>query len=113
MRDDRARLVDMLDAMNNIQNYTVLGKDRFQRDELVRTYIIYQLQVLGEAAYKLTPIFRSNHPDVPWPKVMGMRHFLVHDYFRVNYDMVWDTTAQDLSPLKTMIEGILSEHKNV
>jgi len=77
MRDDRARLVDMLDAMNSIEKYAVLGKERFQRDELVRTYIIYQLQVLGEAAYKLTSNFRSDHSDVPWPKVMGMRHFLV------------------------------------
>lgn len=113
MRDDRARLVDMLDAMNSIEKYAVLGKEHFQRDELVRTYIIYQLQVLGEAAYKLTSNFRSDHSDVPWPKVMGMRHFLVHDYFRVNYDMVWDTTVRDLPPLKTMIEGILSVYKNV
>ena len=71
MRDDRARLVDMLDAMNSIEKYAVLGKERFQRDELVRTYIIYQLQVLGEAAYKLTSNFRSDHSDVPWPKVMA------------------------------------------
>jgi len=89
MRDDLARLDDMLDALNNIQNYTVLGKERFQRDELVRTYIIYQLQVFGEAACKLTLKFRSSHPDIPWQKVMGMRYFLVHDYFRVNYDIVW------------------------
>jgi uncharacterized protein with HEPN domain len=50
MRDDRARLMDMLDALSNVEKYAALGKERFLRDELVRTYIIHQLQVLGEAA---------------------------------------------------------------
>jgi len=88
MRDDRARLMDMMEAMREIEKYAVFGKDRFLKDELVRTYIIYHLQVLGEAAYKLSPELRAKHTEVPWPKVLGMRHVLVHDYFRISYDIV-------------------------
>lgn len=109
MRDDRARLVDMVEAITGIEKYAVLGKDRFFEDELVRTYIIYQLQSLGEAASKLSPALRTKHTEVPWPKVLGMRHVLVHDYFRVNYEIVWGVIEADLPPLKAQLQGILSE----
>ncbi len=64
MRDDRARLIDMVEAIESIEKYAVFGRDRFAEDELVRTYIIYHLQVLGEAAHKLSPELRARHPEV-------------------------------------------------
>jgi uncharacterized protein with HEPN domain len=109
MRDDRARLTDMLEAITSIEKYAVLGKARFLEDELVQTYIIHQLQVLGEAAYKLSSDLRAAYSDLPWPKVLGMRHVLVHDYFRVNYDIVWGVVETDLPPLKAQLQSILSE----
>ena len=112
MRDDRARLIDMLEALKSIERYAVLGKDRFFEDELVRTFIVHQLQVLGEAGYKLSPDFRARHTGIPWPKVLGIRHVLVHDYFRVNYDIVWGVIEADLPPLKAQLQGLLSELKN-
>lgn len=101
--------MDMVEAVTSIEKYAVFGKDRFLRDELIRTYIIYQLQTLGEAASKLSPALRARHTEVPWPKVLGMRHVLVHDYFRVNYDIVWGVIEADLPPLKAQLQGILSE----
>jgi len=112
MRDDRARLIDMLEAVRSIERYAVLGKNRFFEDELVRIFIVYQLQVLGEAAYKFSPDFRARHAGIPWPKVLGIRHVLVHDYFRVNYDIVWGVVEADLPPLKAQLQGILLELTN-
>lgn len=109
MRDDRARLMDMVEAIRSIEKYAAFGKDRFFKAELVRIYIIHHLQVLGEAANKLSPAFRARHPEVPWPKVLGIRHVLVHDYFRVNYDIVWGVVEIDLPNLKAQIREILSE----
>jgi uncharacterized protein with HEPN domain len=75
MRDDRARLIDMVEAITSIEKYAILGKDRFLKDELIRAYIIYQLQPLGEAASKLSPALRERHTAIPWPKVLGIRRF--------------------------------------
>ena len=109
MRDDRARLTDMVEAIISIEKYAIFGKERFLEDELVRTYIVYHLQILGEAAYKLSQDLRAKHPEVPWPKVLGMRHVLVHDYFRVNYDMVWGVVEADLPSLKAQLQRVRSE----
>jgi uncharacterized protein with HEPN domain len=99
----------MLEAIEGIEKYAVLGKNRFLEDELVRTYVIYQLQIIGVAAYKLTPALRERNADVPWPKVLGMRHVLVHDYFRVNYNIVWGVVEADVPPLKVQLTRILAK----
>ena len=86
-----------------------MGKRRFNSDELIRTFIVHQLQVLGEAAYKLSIDIRSRRPEVPWPEVLGMRHAIVHDYFRVDFDIVWGVVEVDLPPLKAQIQSMLSQ----
>ena len=62
MRDDRVRLADMLEAMRRIERYAVLGRNRFEQDELVQVYFVHQLVILGEAASRLSPAFRAAHP---------------------------------------------------
>ncbi len=84
------------------------GRDRFTTDELVRIYIVHYLQVLGEAANKLGADLRSRHPEVPWPRILGMRHIIVHDYFRVAYDIVWGVVEEELLVLKPALQAILN-----
>ncbi len=100
MRGGRARLRDMIQCIGDIGNYTAYGKERFDNDELVRVYVVHNLQIIGEAAYKLSANLRSQHADVPWPKILGLRHILVHDYFRVDYEIVWGVVELDLPRLK-------------
>ena len=107
MRDDRARLHDMIACIENIEKYAAHGRDRFINDELVGTYILHHLQILGEAGTKLTPELRGRHQEVPWPRVLGMRHVIVHDYFRVDYDIVWDVVQKELPILKAQLQSIL------
>ena len=106
MRDDLRRLRDMLDSIERIEKYAKYGKERFLADELVRTYIIHHLQILGEAGNKLTTNLRDRHREVPWPKILGMRHIIVHDYFRLDYDIVWDVVEAELPILKSKLQAI-------
>jgi len=99
----------MLEAIQRIEKYAQRGRRDFDADELVQTFIVHHLQILGEAATKLPAEFRDRYPAIPWSKILGMRHVLVHDYFRVDLAIVWAVVEHELSPLRTQLESILSE----
>ena len=82
MRADRGRLQDILDAIKRIERYAKRGRRVFEEDELVHTWMIHHIQIIGEAASKLTPTFRKTHHQVPWPQIIKMRHELVDGYLR-------------------------------
>ena len=107
MRDDHERLLDIMEAITRIEKYAARGREAFDADELIQVYIIHHLQILGEAAYKLSAQSRSSNAQVPWPKILGMRHILVHDYFRIDHDIVWGVVETDLPVLRPQIEAIL------
>lgn len=65
MRDDRERIVDMLEAIANIERHTGKGREAFENDELIQTWIVHHLEIIGEAASKLGPAFRAAHSEVP------------------------------------------------
>ena len=88
MRDPKERLLDILEAIDHINRYAVRGREAFERDELIQTWFIRHLQIIGEAARALPQEVRDHMPNVPWSKIIGMRHILVHDYFRVDTELV-------------------------
>jgi uncharacterized protein with HEPN domain len=61
--------------------------------------LVRALQVIGEAAWRVSPQFQTAHPSVPWKKIAGFRHRVVHDYFAVDYDIVWRIATSELQPL--------------
>jgi uncharacterized protein with HEPN domain len=109
MRADSQRILNILDAIANAQRYAVLGKARFDADELVRTYITHQLFIIGEASYQLHASLKDKHPEIPWHKVVGMRYMLVHGHFATNDEILWQVVETDLSPLKAQLEHMLAE----
>ena len=84
MRNDRERLLDIQDAIDNIKKYAIWGRRVFEEEELIQNWVIRQLQILGEAAAKISDDFQEQYPDVPWHKIIGMRNILVHDYFGID-----------------------------
>ena len=94
----------MLEAIYRIEKYASQGRKAFDTDELIQTYILHHLQILGEAAYKVPSDFRKKHPAVPWDSIQGMRHILVHDYFQVDLEVVWGVVARDLPDLKRKLQ---------
>jgi uncharacterized protein with HEPN domain len=99
----------MLDAIGHIERYVVRGRQAFEDDELIQNWFVRHLQIIGEAARALPQEMRDRTPDVPWSKIVGMRHILVHHYFLVDTEVVWDVVERDLSDLKRGIELILEE----
>jgi uncharacterized protein with HEPN domain len=109
VRSPRERVLDMLEAINRIEKYAARGQQAFESDELIQTYLLHYLQVLGEAAFKLPPDFQNEHPAIPWSRLRGMRHILVHDYFRIDPDVVWAVVEKDLPDLKRALQAVLAE----
>ena len=109
MRDPRERLQDILDAIAHIERYATRGREAFESDELIQRWCVYHLQIIGEAVHALPQDVRDVAPEVPWSKIMGMRHILVHDYFAVDVDVVWDAVEHDLPILKQHIQRLLKQ----
>lgn len=107
MRNDRERLLDMLEAIERIEKYAARGREAFEREELIQVWIIHHLQLLGEAARALSTDFRNQHTEVSWPQLIGMRNVLVHNYFGIDTEIVWSVIERDLPALKQHIENIL------
>ena len=111
MRDDAGRLQDMLDAIQQIQDRLAGGKQEFERDEMLRVWVVYHLQIIGEEARAMSQVFRMAHPEIPWTQVIGMRNLLVHEYFGLDIEEVWSTAVNDLPLLRPAIVAILAELK--
>lgn len=109
MRDERERLLHILDAIERIEKYAARGRRVFEQDELIQNWMVRHLQVIGEAARAVSPEFRGKHPELPWTKIIGTRHVLVHDYFGIELDIVWQVVEGDLPDLKRKILAILQE----
>lgn len=107
MRDPRERLQDILEAIHNIQRHTNAGRQAFDQDELVQSWCVRHLQIIGEAVRALPQDTRNKMPDVPWSNIVGMRHVLVHNYFGIDAELVWNVIDNQLAPLKTAIETFL------
>jgi uncharacterized protein with HEPN domain len=97
----------MLDAAEVIAKYLPGGRAEFDKDPPLQSHIYRHLAIIGEAAYRLTPALKTQHVQVPWKKIEGMRHVLVHDYFKVDWDIVFSTARDHVPVLKPQIESIL------
>lgn len=109
MRDPKERLRDILEAVGAIERYAVRGAEAFRRDELVQVWILHHLLVIGEAVARLGLDFHGLHPQVPWIRIVAMRNVLIHQYFGVDLDEVWNTVEGDLPVFKRSIEQLLIE----
>jgi len=88
--NDPAYLLDMLDAARAVVRF-LHGRtlEQYQQDELLRSAVERKIEVIGEAARRLSPAFTDAHPAIPWRKIMGTRHVLAHDYDTVDHTIVW------------------------
>ena len=108
-RNDRAWLEDILDAIAHVERYTAAGRDTFDQNELVRVWTIHHIEIIGEAAAHLPEAFTGRHAHVPWPQIVAMRNVLIHAYYSIVDDEVWNTVENDLPALKAEIEKILQQ----
>jgi uncharacterized protein with HEPN domain len=108
MRDDRERLLDMLEAIQKIEQYAH-DETISANEDLVEVWMIHHLQIIGEAASRVSNELRAKYPDVAWGGMIGMRHVLVHGYFETDKELIWRVVEQDIPNLKFQIEKILTQ----
>lgn len=109
MKDDAGRVTDMLEAIDKIALHTGGGRDEFESTEILQVWAVYHLQVIGEAASRLSSELLEKHPEVPWSRMVAMRNIIVHDYLSVDMDIVWRAVERDLPQLKKQLQSILNE----
>ncbi len=109
MKDQKIYLQNIQQCIDRIELYTVDGKAVFLENTMIQDAVIRNFEIVGEATKRLSPEFKSTHPDIPWQQMAGFRDVLIHDYLKVNLNRVWATIEHNLPELKATIENILKQ----
>jgi uncharacterized protein with HEPN domain len=112
VKKDSVYLRHILDAINKIESYISVGHDAFFSDSHWQDAVIRQLEIMGEATKRLSQDVRSRYPDIPWKRMAGLRDVLIHDYFGVDLDMVWQIAQTYLPKLRPEVEAMLVSEEN-
>jgi uncharacterized protein with HEPN domain len=107
VRDPKERLRDMLEAIAAIERHLYHGRAAFEQDELLQGWFVRNLQIIGEAARALPEDVRALTPEIEWPRIVGMRNVLVHGYFDIDADIVWEAASREALALRPRIEDLL------
>jgi uncharacterized protein with HEPN domain len=106
-RSDNILLFDILECCERISSYIQgVSKSDFEQNYQLQDALIRKLEVIGEATKGLTTEITTGSPKIPWSKMAGMRDRMVHQYFRVDLDVVWQTVTADIPMLKGQIEPL-------
>lgn len=89
MRSDRERFLDIQEAIDKIERYVPRGRQSFENDEMFQVWVVRHLQIIGEAASRVSVDTQKRFPEIPWGKMIGMRQVLVHGYFDIDLEVVW------------------------
>ena len=109
-KPDEVRLRHMLDAVRDAVDFAVGSqRDELDTNRMLTLSLVKCVEIIGEAAGRISDGVRKRHPQIPWRGIIGMRHHLIHAYYDVNLDIVWQTVTEDLPPLIPSLESILAE----
>lgn len=107
-KDDLVYLRHVLDAISRIEAYTNdVNSEAFVKNNLLQDGVIRQIEIISEATKRLSKDIREQYPRIPWKDIVGMRDKLIHDYFGVDVDAVWDTVQKDIPVLKNDVKDIV------
>jgi uncharacterized protein with HEPN domain len=100
-------LNDMLDAIDRIEQYTQgMSFDAFSSDQKSVDAVVRNLEIIGEAANRLPDDFKEKHSSVEWHKVVGLRNRIIHEYFGIDLQIIWQIIHADLPSLRQTLSGI-------
>ena len=103
-------LEDVLDSIRKIESFlNSTDFEHFQNNEMMSDAVIRNIEVIGEAINKLPETFLNTHNEVEWHKAISMRNRLIHAYFEIDYQIVWNTCKSILPSLRIQIDGLLNK----
>lgn len=111
IKDNFTYLNHILTSINSIEEYSRGKKfDDLAANKMMQDAIIRQIEIIGEATSRISVVFKSEYPELPWVDMKDMRNKLIHNYFGVNIKHVWNVVVQDIQPLKLQVEKILNDN---
>ncbi|RFZ92995.1 DUF86 domain-containing protein [Mucilaginibacter conchicola] len=106
---DRQRLLHIVDAITEIETYTnQTDLQLFLQNSMMRFACVKQIEIIGEAANYISAETKALFSDLEWKQIIGMRHILVHEYFGVDFHLIWQVIIQDLPQLKQKVNAVLN-----
>ena len=107
---DKERLLHIIESIDNIIEFTEdKSYEVYKSDKILRYAVIKNLEIIGEASYLLTKDFKQKNDGVEWKEMIGMRHILVHGYYQIKDEIIWETIETELLPLKEKVSALLAE----
>ncbi len=108
MRPDRLYLRDIVDAANDLSLIIAdVDFDSFTETDINRSAVLWKLTVIGEAAAHVTDNIRVRHTGVPWSRIIAFRNLVVHEYFGIDWEIVWEAATRNVPILRSQIQTIL------
>jgi uncharacterized protein with HEPN domain len=112
-RDQILLLEDMLDSAIKIKKYTeLLDFEGFIKDDKTIDAVVRNLEIVGEAANRIDLDFKAMNPDIEWNRIRGLRNRIVHDYFGIDYEIVWSIIVNDLDDLIDRLKRLIQNNYN-
>lgn len=108
MLRDQESLIDITNAIRRILRYTKgIDRSALEANEEKQSAILYQLAIMGEATKRISPLFRQQHPDIPWQEMAGLRNVIIHEYDQIDFEIIWGVVKTKLPELLSLIEILL------
>jgi uncharacterized protein with HEPN domain len=107
-RGERAFIHDMLARIDLVQSFTAEGREAFMLSRITQEAVIRSLEVIGEASRNVSAELREAYPDVPWRQIAAFRNFVVHVYWDVRMERIWEIVERDLPALKSQVQALLA-----
>jgi uncharacterized protein with HEPN domain len=107
MRSDKERLKDILSAINQIDKYK--NYQQFSENKLIKIWIIHHLLIIGEACSQVSDLLKNQYPDVPWNGPIDVRNMIAHEYFRIDFNIIWNIVDRNLLSFKKQIQKLLDD----
>jgi len=104
---DKGRLQHILESIDYALEFTNgVDFEEFLKDKMLQFAVVKNIEIIGEASYKITKDFKEEHPEVEWQVITDLRHVLVHGYYQIRLEIIWDIILKELHPLREKIQRL-------